>query len=58
MGRLTAVGFDWVYRGEYVPLAEQIDALYAVTKDDIAAVAARADLTNPTLVALGPLKEL
>ena len=25
MGRLAAVGFDWVYRKEYVPLARQIE---------------------------------
>ncbi len=58
MGRLTAVGFDWVYRGEYIPLQEQIDTLYAVTREDIQAVAARADLDNPTLVALGPKDDL
>jgi predicted Zn-dependent peptidase len=58
MGRLTAVGSDWVYRGEYIPLQEQIETLFDVTADDIAAVAAEADLTNPTLVTLGPCESL
>jgi len=58
MGRLTAVGFDWVYRKEYIPLAEQIDRLFAVTRNDVMTVAGHYNLTAFTTVALGPMESL
>jgi predicted Zn-dependent peptidase len=58
MGRLTAVGFDWVYRHEYVPLARQIEKLFSVTVDDVMAVAKEFDLTKVTVLALGPLEKI
>jgi len=58
MGRLTAVGYDWVYRGEYVPLAEQIATLFAVTAEQVVDVARKYDLDRTMLVALGPLEKL
>ncbi len=58
MGRLTSVGFDWVYRKEYVPLAQQIEKMFAVTLEDILALARKYDLTATSLVALGPLEQI
>jgi len=58
MGRLGAVGSDWVYRGEYIPLAEQIERIFAVTPEDIADLARRYDPTATTMLTLGPLEEL
>ena len=58
MGRLSAVGFDWVYRREYVPLPDQIETLFAVTRDDVLDVARTYDLTAATTLALGPLESL
>ena len=58
MGRLTAVGFDWVYRREYMPLARQIEILFSVTPDDVMAVAREFDLSKVTVLALGPLEEI
>ena len=58
MGRLTAVGFDWVYRREYMPLAQQIEKLFSITADDVMAVAKEFDLTKVTVLALGPLEEI
>jgi predicted Zn-dependent peptidase len=58
MGRLTAVGFDWVYRGLYEPLAEQIETLFAVTRDEVMAVAREYDLSKTSMLALGPVKEI
>lgn len=58
MGRLTAVGYDWVYRAEYVPLADQIETLFDVTAEQVLDVVRRCDLTATTLAALGPLEEL
>jgi len=54
MGRLTSVGFDWVYREEYVPLAEQIETLLAVTAGQIVELARRYDLAATTMLGLGP----
>jgi predicted Zn-dependent peptidase len=58
MGRLVAVGYDWLYRGEYVGLADQIDTLYRVTSRDVLEVVRQCDLTKATLAALGPLEQL
>lgn len=58
MGRLTAVGFDWVYRKEYSPLADQIEALFAVSDKDILDVVRQFDLCAATTVGLGPLDKL
>ncbi len=58
MGRLTSVGFDWVYRSEYVPLARQIDAMFAVSADDVLTLAQQCNLQNATLLTLGPLEKL
>jgi hypothetical protein len=58
MGRLTSVGFDWLYRQEYVPLKEQIEILFGVTRDEVHTLAKRCDLRQTASVALGPLKKL
>jgi len=58
MGRLTAVGFDWVYRKEYMPLAEQIEKLFSITSDEVMSVAREFDLTKATVLALGPLEKI
>jgi predicted Zn-dependent peptidase len=58
MGRLTAVGFDWVYRRTYTPLAEQIDTMMAVTADEVLDIARRFDLNDTALLGLGPCAEL
>ncbi len=58
MGRLTAVGFEWVYRHSYRPLAEHIDRLMAVTAEDVLRVARQYDLTRTTVLGLGPNESL
>jgi len=58
LGRLTAVGYDWVYRGEYVPLPDQIETLFAVTPEQVHDVVRRHDLNAATVVALGPVETL
>jgi len=52
------VGYDWVYRHEYVPLAEQIETLFAVTAEQVVEVTRKYDLGKTMLVALGPLEKL
>ncbi len=58
MGRLTVVGMDWLYMQEYIPLAEQIDMMFAVTRDDIMRVVRESNLADCTTLALGPLEKL
>jgi predicted Zn-dependent peptidase len=58
MGRLTAVGFDWLYRREYLPLADQIEKLFAVTRQDVHELARTCDLSATTTLALGPRESL
>jgi predicted Zn-dependent peptidase len=57
MGRLTSVGFDWIYRNQYVPLAEQIKTLFAVSKEQVLEVVRSYDITATTMVTLGPKQE-
>jgi predicted Zn-dependent peptidase len=54
MGRLSAVGFDWLYRHSYTPLAEQIEEMMAVTAEQVLEVAKQFDLNDATIVSLGP----
>jgi predicted Zn-dependent peptidase len=54
IGRLGDVGFDWIYRRRYEPLAQTIDEVFAVTADEVHQLARRLDLMSHTLVALGP----
>jgi predicted Zn-dependent peptidase len=54
MGRLTSVGFDWIYRNQYVPLADQIKMLFAVTKEQTTQVVRQYDIAATTTVTLGP----
>ena len=58
MGRLTAVGLDWIYRQEYIPLTERIDQLFAVTRQEVHDLARTHDLNAATLLALGPRETL
>ena len=58
MGRMTAVGLEWIYRREYTPLAEQIDNLTAVTGDQVLSVAREFALTDSTIVTLGPRESI
>jgi len=54
MGRLTAVGSDWVYRQDYRPLPEHIEKILAVTGEAVLALARRDNPAGATLLALGP----
>lgn len=58
MGRLSAVGFDWIYRRQYEPLAEQIDRVFAVSADEVRGLVRRWDLAAHTTLCLGPVEKL
>jgi predicted Zn-dependent peptidase len=58
MGRLTAVGFDWVYRGEYVSMAEHVRRTLAVSREQVLGVLGEFDLSATSVCGLGPLESL
>ncbi len=58
MGRLVPLGFGWVYRREYRPLADEIAAIRAVTVDDMRRLLEVWPLLPQTIQALGPCAAL
>ncbi len=57
-GRLFAVGSDWVYRREYRSVEEELEAVAALTADDLRAVLAKYPLSRPATITIGPLADL
>ena len=57
-GRLFTVGGNWVQRREYRTMQQDLVAIDAVTRADIAKVLERYPLSRHTTVAIGPLKSL
>lgn len=57
-GRLFVVGTDWIQRGQYRGVSDDLDAVGALTLDDIHAVLAKYPLTRNTTIVVGPLKDL
>jgi len=56
--RLFTVGSEWIQRRQYRSVRDLLDAVAAVTRDDVARVLARYPLSKSTTVAIGPLAEL
>jgi predicted Zn-dependent peptidase len=54
MGRLTSLGFNWVYLKEYRSVSDDIEAIKAVTVDDVNAVIAEFDPADFTQLSIGP----
>jgi predicted Zn-dependent peptidase len=54
MGRLSSVGFDWLYRGQHVPLGEEIENVLAVSVEEVAEVIRGYELGKMTMLQLGP----
>lgn len=54
MGRLVNLGFNWVYRGEYLSTAQDIEHIRTVTIDDIHGVLKAFNPGDYTLYSLGP----
>jgi predicted Zn-dependent peptidase len=57
-GRLFSVGSDWVQRREYRSVRDDLDAVSAITLDDIAAVLRKYPLVPSATVAIGPLTDV
>lgn len=57
MGRLSSLGTNWVYRQEYMSVADELAALQGITLDDIRATLDAYPLGGCTTICVGPLKE-
>jgi len=55
-GRLFPLGADWMYRKEYRTVEQDLDAIRAVTGNDLRTVLDRRPFDSLTTVALGPLE--
>jgi len=53
-GRMMSVGSTWLYLGEYLPLAAEMDRIMAVTADDARALLAAMPARPRTIVRLTP----
>jgi predicted Zn-dependent peptidase len=56
--RMLTVAKDWVYRGEYRSVDDELAAWDAVTMNDIRTVLDRYPLTSQTITAYGPLEKI
>lgn len=57
-GRLYAVATDWVQRRQYRSVHDDLEAVAAITRDDIAAVLAKYKLSQGMTVTIGPLAKM
>lgn len=58
MGRLSSLGNNWVYRGEYRSVEDDLKTVRAVTQSDIARLREQFPLSMYTTVGVGPREEL
>lgn len=58
MGRMSSLGSNWLYRGEYRSIADDLKQIRAVTKKDIQSVLDQYPLTMLTTAGVGPLSTL
>ena len=54
MGRLVNLGFNWVYRNEYLSAAQDIEHLRAITVEDVHGLLKAYNPNDYTLYSLGP----
>jgi predicted Zn-dependent peptidase len=57
-GRLFTVGSNWMQRGEYRTVADDLAAVAAVTVDDVAAILKKYPLSISRTIVIGPLEEV
>ena len=57
MGRLVSLGFNWVYNQHYRSVKDDVDAIHAVTLDDISNLITQMSPGNFTKLSLGPKTE-
>jgi predicted Zn-dependent peptidase len=57
LGRMMAVGSQWLYLGRYLPVEDQLRRIHAVTPGDIERLLREYPLRPRTVVRLGPGEE-
>jgi predicted Zn-dependent peptidase len=57
MGRLVPLGFGWSYRREYLPLADELKRIAAITRSDINRILERYPLERISTLRLGPAEK-
>jgi predicted Zn-dependent peptidase len=55
MGRLVDLGFNWMYSGEYRSIEQDVEAIKAVTVQDVNSLIRQIDLSSFTAYSLGPV---
>lgn len=58
MGRLSALGSNWVYRKQYRSVEDDLNTLHQLTTDDITEMLKQYPLGQQSTVAIGPLESL
>jgi predicted Zn-dependent peptidase len=58
MGRLASLGFHWTYRGEYLSVADELEAFNRVGLNDLRRLLDRWPLLPMTVVSVGPTTDL
>jgi predicted Zn-dependent peptidase len=58
MGRMQAIGMDWIYLGKYRTVDEELEAYDAVSVKTVLKLLDKYPLDRLTTFALGPLKKL
>lgn len=58
MGRLVSLGGNWVYRGEYRSVQDDLDTLESLTLNDVRELLDQYPLATTTTVGLGPIESL
>ncbi|MEZ6059333.1 MAG: pitrilysin family protein [Planctomycetaceae bacterium] len=58
MGRLSSLGGNWVYRGEYRSVADDLHTVRAVSLDDLQRLLQQYPIQMTTTVGVGPLQRL
>jgi predicted Zn-dependent peptidase len=57
MGRLNALGSDWIYLEEYRTIEDDINSIKAVTVDDVHSLIEQFDLGEFTQLSIGPAQD-
>lgn len=58
MGRLSSLGGNWMYRGDFRSISDDLKSIRGITLNEIREVLNRYPLTMTTTVGVGPLTEL
>ncbi len=58
MGRMFALGSEWLQTGKYHTMQEEMELVKNVSLDDISSILQKYRLDNPLITAIGPLTQL